>query len=204
MSTLRIKGKLIKWSEDKAFGFIAANGRDEHVFIHKNALVNRNRTPKINDVITFTIVKDKQNRYCADQATFTGEKLKKRQANKSSKLSIYLSFVFLTFIIIAYFFNNIPQSIALLYILASVFTFIIYAHDKSKAQQGVWRTPESTLHVFALIGGWPGAAVAQQLLRHKSQKKAFRVVYWFTVFINLAVLCWLFSPGGKHLLVMFN
>jgi cold shock CspA family protein len=60
---MRMKGKLIKWNDDKAFGFIAPNGGGDHVFIDKTALSNRKRIPKINDVITFTISKDKQGRY---------------------------------------------------------------------------------------------------------------------------------------------
>lgn len=151
---MRLKGKLIKWNEDKAFGFIAPNGGGDHVFIHKTALSNRNRTPKINEVITFSISKDKQGRYCADQATFTGEKLKKKQAKNVSKFSIYLSVIFFALITTAYFLGHIPQKLIFAYFGASVITFLAYASDKSKAQRGDWRTPESTLHMFALIGGW--------------------------------------------------
>ena len=46
-----------------------------------------------------------------------------------------------------------------------------------KAQLGAWRTQESTLHMLALTGGWPGAALAQQIFRHKSSKKTFRRVF---------------------------
>jgi len=197
---VRLKAKLIKWNEDKAFGFIAPNGGGDHVFIHKTAFSNRNRTPKINDVITFSISKDKQGRYCADEATFTGEKLKKKQAKKVSKFSIYLSVIFLALITTAYFLGHVPQKLVLVYFGASAITFLAYAFDKSKAQRGAWRTPESTLHMFALIGGWPGAAVAQQVLRHKSQKKEFRVGFWFTVLANSGALVWLLSPSGNNLL----
>jgi uncharacterized membrane protein YsdA (DUF1294 family)/cold shock CspA family protein len=199
-----MKGKLINWSEDKAFGFIKPNGGGEHVFIHKTALSNRNRTPQLNDIITFSISKDKKGRYCADEATFTGEKLKKKQAKKISKLSIYLSVIFLTLLTTAYFLDHIPQKLVLVYFGLSIITFLAYASDKSKAQRGAWRTPESTLHMFALIGGWPGAAVAQQLLRHKSQKKEFRIGFWFTVIVNSGGLFWLLSPGGSNLLSMIQ
>ena len=91
---MRLKGKLIKWNKEKAFGFIVPNGGGEHVFIHKTALSNRKRTPQVNDVITFSITKDKQGRYCADDATFSGEKLKKKQAKSTSEFSIYLSVIF--------------------------------------------------------------------------------------------------------------
>jgi len=197
---LRLKGKLIKWNEDKAFGFIAPTGGGDHVFIHKTALSNRNRTPKVNDIITFSISKDNQGRYCADEATFTGEKLKKKQAKNVSKFSIYLSVIFLALITTAYFLGHIPKNLVFVYLGASVITFLAYASDKSKAQRGDWRTPESTLHMFSLIGGWPGAAIAQQLLRHKSQKKEFRVGFWFTVLANSGALVWLLSPSGNNLL----
>lgn len=200
---MRLKGKLIKWHEDKAFGFIDPNGGGEHVFIHKTALSNRNRIPQVNDVITFSITKDKQGRYCADEATFSGEKLKKKQAKKVSPFSIYLSALFLASITFGYFFGRIPQNLALAYWCISTFTFLAYANDKSKAQRRTLRTSESTLHLFSLIGGWPGAAFAQQLLRHKSQKKEFRVAFWFTVLVNSGVLVWLMSSSGSNLLAMF-
>ena len=74
-----------------------------------------------------------------------------------------------------------------------------YALDKSAAQQGAWRTRESTLHLLALCGGWPGALVAQQTLRHKSSKAEFRMVFWATVLLNMAALGFLVSPYGAQL-----
>jgi uncharacterized membrane protein YsdA (DUF1294 family) len=53
-----------------------------------------------------------------------------------------------------------------------------------------------------MLGGWPGAALAQQLLRHKSSKKDFRQIFWLTVVINLAVLVWLLSPYGADILAL--
>lgn len=89
--------------------------------------------------------------------------------------------------------GNIPQHLLLLYAGASVITFIFYAVDKSKAKRGVWRIKESTLHLLALLGGWPGAALAQQVLRHKSHKRKFRIVFWLTVVVNImGVVCFIF------------
>jgi uncharacterized membrane protein YsdA (DUF1294 family)/cold shock CspA family protein len=202
---MRLKGKLIKWDNDKAFGFIVPNGGGEHVFIHKNAFSNRQRTPLVNDIITFSITKDKQGRTCADGATFSGEKLKKKQAKSVNKFSIFLSVIFLALIVAAFVINYIPVNLMLFYVGSSALTFALYANDKAKAKakRGAWRTSESTLHLFALLGGWPGAAIAQQILRHKSQKKQFRFVFWVTVIVNLSALAWLISPNGE-LLMKFN
>jgi uncharacterized membrane protein YsdA (DUF1294 family) len=70
----------------------------------------------------------------------------------------------------------------------SLLTFIIYAMDKSAAIKGNWRIKESTLHLLSLAGGWPGALMAQQTLKHKSIKQPFRFVFWLTVLLNVALL----------------
>ncbi|SFE30564.1 cold shock and DUF1294 domain-containing protein [Paracidovorax konjaci] len=78
-------------------------------------------------------------------------------------------------------------------------TFLAYAWDKASAINGGWRTRESSLHLLALAGGWPGALLAQQFLRHKSAKAEFRAVFWMTVVINAAALGVLCSPFGAEL-----
>ncbi len=69
----------------------------------------------------------------------------------------------------------------LIYGSASLVTFLLYWRDKHSAMKDRWRTPESRLHLFELLGGWPGALVAQQLLRHKTRKLGFQVPFWFIV-----------------------
>jgi len=77
---------------------------------------------------------------------------------------------------------------AALYAIASAVCFIAYALDKSAARKGRRRTPERTLLLLGLAGGWPGGLAAQQLLRHKSSKTSFLAKFWLTVMVNLAVL----------------
>ncbi|XAH22252.1 DUF1294 domain-containing protein [Xylophilus sp. GW821-FHT01B05] len=79
-------------------------------------------------------------------------------------------------------------------------TFVAYAFDKSAAVAGKWRTPERTLLLLGLVGGWPGGLLAQQLLRHKSSKASFRAAFWGTVVINVAGFVLLHSPAAADLL----
>lgn len=84
----------------------------------------------------------------------------------------------------------VPMAL-LLYLGTSLVAFAAYAIDKAAAVAGRWRTPEQTLHLLALAGGWPGALLAQQLLHHKTRKPGFVAVFWLTVVVNtVAFLAW--------------
>jgi uncharacterized membrane protein YsdA (DUF1294 family) len=82
----------------------------------------------------------------------------------------------------------LPTAVPILYVAASVLGFVLYRLDKTAAIRGARRTPEDTLLVVGLIGGWPGALVAQRLLRHKCSKTSFQVLFWTSVALNSAVL----------------
>lgn len=81
---------------------------------------------------------------------------------------------------------DLPLLVGAAYVVTSLTCFVAYALDKSAAQSGAWRTPERTLLVLGLVGGWPGAVLAQQWLRHKSAKRSFRRMFWATVAANVA------------------
>lgn len=72
------------------------------------------------------------------------------------------------------------------YVVLSLVSFFVYAFDKSAAQRGARRVPERSLHLLAVAGGWPGALLAQRMLRHKTRKVPFRRVFWGTVLLNIA------------------
>ncbi len=81
----------------------------------------------------------------------------------------------------------------LAYGLLSLVTYAVYALDKAAARRNRRRVPERTLHLLALLGGWPGALLAQQHLRHKTSKTRFLAWFWLTVLIHMAVFALLVS-----------
>ena len=83
--------------------------------------------------------------------------------------------------------RGVPRWAALLYLGASVLSFALYAVDKAAAIDRRDRIPESLLLWLGLAGGWPGAIVAQQLLRHKTAKRSFRFRFWLSVVANVAL-----------------
>ena len=92
--------------------------------------------------------------------------------------------------------GRLPLAVVGLYAGASLLAFVMYARDKAAAQGGRWRTAENALHMVALFGGWPGALLAQRMLRHKSSKASFQAMFWATVLINCGVLGWLLTANG--------
>jgi len=85
-----------------------------------------------------------------------------------------------------------------IFVFASAVTYLAYAKDKSAARKDQWRVPEKTLHLLSLFFGWPGAMLAQERFRHKTKKISFRMVFWLTVFLNIAFLGSLHSPEGSR------
>jgi uncharacterized membrane protein YsdA (DUF1294 family)/cold shock CspA family protein len=70
----------------------------------------------------------------------------------------------------------------------NLFVFFVYWQDKWAASNRQWRTRESSLHLWSLMGGWLGAGFAQQVLRHKSRKLSFLGAYWVTAFLRCAAV----------------
>lgn len=66
----------------------------------------------------------------------------------------------------------------------SAATYVLFAIDKRRAQSGAWRISETTLHLCELLGGWPGAVLAQHRLRHKSAKPSYRFTLWTIIVLH--------------------
>lgn len=77
---------------------------------------------------------------------------------------------------------------------ASCIAFVLHAIDKSRARQGAARIPENTLHLFELLGGWPGAWLAMTVFRHKTRKRSYQLVFALVVALNVGAIvllgCW--------------
>ena len=77
----------------------------------------------------------------------------------------------------------------------SLVTLLLYGWDKRAAMHQRQRTPENTLHLFSLLGGWPGALIARPLFRHKTRKQPFTTIFWLTAVISAALLIVLLRWG---------
>ena len=186
------KGTVVSWNEAKGFGFIKPEGNKKEIFAHINDF--KSRIPKniVGEEVTFNASKDDKGRLCA--ANIKTNKPKKN----TSLLSIaYIPVIaFVAAIGFPIYKKEYPIEIAYWVGTLSLITIFYYARDKAKAQNNSWRISEDKLQLFSVLGGWPGAIVAQQLFRHKTAKKSFQRVFWATVVINCSVVAWSFSREG--------
>jgi cold shock CspA family protein len=84
---MRIKGKITKWNDEKGFGFLKPSTGDKEVFVHISEFNNRNRRPKLNELVTYSLATDKQGRPRAVHATLPGDK-RRKTANHSNGVKL--------------------------------------------------------------------------------------------------------------------
>lgn len=194
---MRYQGKLNDWRDDKGFGFVTPNGGGQRAFVHIKSFSNRQRRPVGDEFVTYEVAYDAMGRAQAENIVFVNERPLRSQANTRSSAPLFVAALFFLFMIGAIALGKMRSTIPAIYIAASVITFIVYNKDKTAAKKNPrGRTPETTLHMLALACGWPGALMAQYMLRHKSKKASFQSTFWATVVLNFGGLCWLLWAEG--------
>ncbi|KAB2921511.1 MAG: DUF1294 domain-containing protein [Dechloromonas sp.] len=196
---MRFQGRITQWKDEQGFGFITPNGGGEHLFLHVRALASGLPRPVGDEIVTYGMARDDKGRPRAAAVRFVRAAGQRRApgAPAGKHWQPAFAFLFLALLGAAALTGRLPAVLPLLYGGLSILAFAAYAIDKSAARNGGWRTKENTLHLLALAGGWPGALVAQQRLRHKSAKTSFLVVFWTTVILNCGALAWLLTPAGN-------
>ncbi len=210
------QGVIKKWQDDKGFGFIETQ-TGESLFFHVSEF-KAHRRPNLGEHVVFALGQDDKGRLQAkkvQELSFVQQKMaeknsriRKRNQQRDAQADfesgqqkrLFLAAGFYGVLALLAFTGNISWLVVGWYAVLGFITYITYAKDKAAAQNNEWRTPESTLHLLSVLGGWVGAMVAQTYLRHKSQKPEFRVTYYLTVIINLALLLFIMAGGGLDVL----
>ncbi|MAT64359.1 MAG: DNA-binding protein [Gammaproteobacteria bacterium] len=188
---MRHQGRINTWQDDRGFGFITPDAGGQRVFVHIKSFTKRGRRPSAGAAVTYLVRRDRQGRLQAAQVAFANA-APRVSARPDQVLAVVIAAAALAGVGFAALMGWLPIWVPFLYTGMSLFTFLIYAHDKAAARRGRWRARERRLQALALVGGWPGALVAQRWLRHKSRKTSFQVSFWLAVTLNCAALVWLY------------
>ena len=185
------------WNDDRGFGFLKPDGGGADVFLHFSAVPRGTTRPYVGQRLTFETEQDDKGKTRAVNAepVLAAERAEPTVRPTSVVVAIGSILAFGTLFFVTHVIWQVPWTIAAFYLVLSILTFVLYFADKRAAQRNRWRTPENTLLLVGLVGGWPGAAIAQQVLRHKTKKLSFRSRFWFTVILNViafVLLAWYF------------
>ena len=220
------RGVLKSWNDGKGFGFIQPEGGGEPLFVHISAMRGDSR-PQVGDNVLYVAGRDAQGRPRAQHMRHAGLSLDRpairrkpaaarqpaggnppkssRRADAARIRDLPLKLLILAGLCLLPAWGSLAllaQGVwwgALAYPLVSLFSFCQYWLDKQHAQKGRWRTPENSLHIAELAGGWPGALLAQQVFRHKTRKASFQLVFWAIVALHQGFWLDHLLLGGRYL-----
>ena len=181
-----MQGTIARWDDDRGFGFVTPDDGGPELFLHIKAVPKGALRPRVGDHIAFegALV---EGRWRVTEVTDAPQKPAPREPHRNNPTPGDLFSLLLIPLFVGFAATFHPDfRWWILYAIASAIAFAAFAVDKRAAEQRSWRIPESTLHVLEVLGGWPGAMLGSQLLRHKTTKNSYRCGFWVCTVFNVA------------------
>lgn len=207
-ASVRRAGRISEWHDHKGYGFVTPHDGGARAFVHIKAFQVSSRRPAEGDLISYALSTDAKGRINAVDVRFAGQRI--AQPPQRVRLEprpvsrrvprMALGLIALAAVVAAAALGKVPAIVALLCLAMSVVAYLAYWYDKDVAGTGQRRVPEDTLHLWGLLGGWPGALIAQQQFRHKTVKPSFQSKFWVTVLFNVAGVAFLMYMGWAQVL----
>ncbi len=203
---MKRQGQVVRWDAARAFGFIRSAATSADIFFHiRDFHGSAGAPPRIGLDVVFEQIEvgGKGPRAVAVRPAGASPRPTSAHAPRANAsrhargpapasgalIALPLMLAYGSTLVWAVFWvQRLPWWVLSVSAALNLLTFFAYWQDKYAAGTGRWRTPESSLHLWSLAGGWGGAWFAQQVLRHKSAKAEFRSVYWFTTLLHCAAV----------------
>jgi uncharacterized membrane protein YsdA (DUF1294 family)/cold shock CspA family protein len=202
-SPARVEGTLTSWDDERGFGFLTPDSGRGRAFVHITAFGRGTARPRVGDTYSYEVDRHGDRGPAAVRVSTVGTRWSAPRARaprptRAGGVALVVGLVAVLGVAAAVRTLTRGSTSSLLggltpwlmggLVGVNVLTALVYALDKSAARRGRHRVPERTLLLLGLLGGWPGALVAQQLLRHKTSKRSFQLAFWATVAVNVLVV----------------
>jgi len=166
--------KIVEWDRQRGFGFLQVG--KQRVFLHHRDFAEHHKRPAVGDAVCFTMGKDAKGRACATNAVHEND------GGRITVWNVLMTLVLLVLPAIALLRRGADfRLVGMCALVMSAVTYLVYALDKQRAREKEWRVSEGLLHLLGMLGGWPGAFLAQRRLRHKCSKPEFQILFWLIV-----------------------
>ena len=185
---MRLIGTVANWNDDRGFGFVKPTDGSPDLFLHIRAFQDERERPRDGMTVSYEAVTNQEGKLRAERVVIAGQKWSRTPTvqHVGATVAGYLAVAFfapVVFLEIAFW--GMPAWVVAVYVGLSVASLLLYWQDKRASVSGGWRVRESDLHLLGLLGGWPGAVVAQNIFRHKTKKASFARFFWITVMLNV-------------------
>jgi uncharacterized membrane protein YsdA (DUF1294 family)/cold shock CspA family protein len=193
---MRFSGNLKTWNDERGFGFIEPTQGGLELFVHIKDFPAGTGRPSVGQTVTFEVETRSDGKKKARRVQYPVQ-ARRSPRHRSEEPAPWTLLRAAAIPMFAAVYSatswrwGFSPIVLLGYAGLSSIAFLAYALDKSAAVAGRWRIAEQTLHILSICGGWPGALLSQQLLRHKTSKQSFIAVFWLTVVVNIsAFVAW--------------
>lgn len=177
--SVKLTARIVEWSLARDEGVLLFE--KHRVPVSGEEFIIRHKRPEVGDVIEFRLGRDPQGRMVAQDV---------EHHNDGGRIRLRHLFALAVMLVAPGFAlwqlagRNDWRLVAGITLGISVITFLLYWLDKLRARHGQWRVAETTLHLAAFLGGWPGAYLAQKHFRHKASKNRFLLLFWLVVTVH--------------------
>ena len=169
-----LTARIVEWDRQRGYGFLMLG--QQRVFLHRREFVEHHKRPALGDDVRFRLGKDAKGRTCATNAV---------HVNDGGRITVLNVLILLSLLVLPIISLQRRAAdfrwVGACMLVMGVLAYGAYALDKRRARAKEWRLSEAALHLLELLGGWPGAFLAQRRLRHKCSKGSYQLVFWLIV-----------------------
>ena len=176
---IKLTARIVEWDQSRGRGTLAFE--KHRIPLQRDDFLVHHKRPEVGDVVEFRLGRDEAGRITAQDVEHHNDGGRIRFWHLLELLVLLAAPGYALYWLAD---RNDWRLVVGCGLGLSTIAFLLYWLDKLRARYGQWRMAESSLHLISLLGGWPGAFLAQRHFRHKTSKVRFQLLFWLIVTLH--------------------